>query len=111
MPPDALIWLTARSVLTRISAPSTAVRGALSSSTPILMGGPDACVEPPPLVPLPPQAARARTPTTAAPAARHLPPPRPALVLALLRPPPGPPTPPTPPPGCPMARVLVQRAP
>src|SRR5437868_7793805 len=67
MPPEALISATARSVFTRISAPSTAVMGALSSRTPILMGEPVAWPELLPLL-LPPQAAASSTP--ASPAAR-----------------------------------------
>src|SRR5215472_1928811 len=70
MPPAALTCAMARSVFTRISAPSTAVEGAWSSRTPILMGGPEAwldwVVEAPP-----PQAVAANMPTTAATRGRH----------------------------------------
>src|SRR5262245_5136168 len=65
MPPDALICATARSVLTRISAPSTAVLAALSSSTPILIGGPLAWLDELLLLP-PPQPATASRPAQSA---------------------------------------------
>src|SRR5215471_20447611 len=43
MPPDSLISLTARSVLTRSSAPSIAVDVPVSSRTPIRIVGPVGC--------------------------------------------------------------------
>src|ERR1051326_7808100 len=76
MPPALLIWSIARSVLTRISAPSTAVSGTLSSRTPILIGDP---VAGPALllVPAPPPPAAA-TPRAGAGTTTAPPPPPPA---------------------------------
>src|SRR5712692_10323625 len=59
MPPAAFTSDTARSVLTSISAPSTAVLAAWSSRTPIRIGDPLACVGPDGVEP-PPQAATTR---------------------------------------------------
>src|SRR5258708_35020982 len=90
MPPEALIWATARSVFARISAPSTAVSGALSSSTPILMGVPLACLpDPPPEAP-PPHAASATTPAAVTAVRHHLRrPSRPPALPLTAAPPPG----------------------
>src|SRR5437016_2220933 len=86
MPPEALICATARSVFTRILAPSTAVIGALSSRRPILIGEPVAWPEPP-LVLLPPQAAASSAPATAAASLQRLPCPH-QFDLTLISPPP-----------------------
>src|SRR5690242_13728677 len=65
MPPEALAWLTARSVLTRSSAPSMADDVPLSSMTPIRIGEPVAGWPPVVVAAPPPHATASRVPAAA----------------------------------------------